>query len=129
MLTVLWLQHVNCFPKGHKFALPHDFRFAVRRLRQTPTFSLTVILTLALGLGATTAIFSLVEGVLLRPLPFKDADRLVLVGDHLGGNTRLGVTAREIALYQSMPGAFSSIGGYTGAQFELSGDARPEEVN
>jgi putative ABC transport system permease protein len=109
-------------------ALLQDLRFALRRLSNTPGFTVTVVLTLALGIGATTAIFSLVEGVLLRPLPFNDPDRLVLVGDHLGGNTRLGITAREIALYQSMPGAFSSVGAFTGAQFELSGDARPEEV-
>jgi putative ABC transport system permease protein len=101
----------------------------LRRLFKTPGFTLTVVHTLALGIGATTAIFSLVEGVLLRPLPFTDPDRLVLVGDHIGGNARLSVTAREIALYQSVSGAFSAIGAYTGAEFELSGDARPEEVD
>jgi putative ABC transport system permease protein len=101
----------------------------LRRLIKTPGFTLTIVLTLALGIGATTAIFSLVEGVLLRPLPFFDPDRLVLVGDHIGGNTGLGVTAREIALYQNASSAFSSIGGYAGAEFELSGDARPEEVD
>src|SRR6202142_4416201 len=112
MLTVLWLRHVNCFPKGHMFALPHDFRFAVRRLRQTPAFSLTVILTLALGLGATTAIFSLVEGILLRPLPFKDGDRLVILGDHLGNSPNIGVTAVEIATYAKSASAFSSMGAH-----------------
>jgi putative ABC transport system permease protein len=110
-------------------AVVTDFRFALRRLFKTPGFTLTVVLTLALGIGATTAIFSLVEGVLLRPLPFYDPDRLVLVGDHIGGNARLSVTAREVGLYESASGAFSVIGGYTSAQFELSGDARPEEVD
>jgi putative ABC transport system permease protein len=104
------------------FALPRDFGFAVRRLRQTPAFSLTVILTLALGLGATTAIFSLVEGILLRPLPFKDADRLVLLGDHLGNNPGIGVTAVEIATYAKAASAFSSMGAHAPAHFELSGD-------
>ena len=103
-------------------ALLHDFRFAVRRLRQTPAFSLTVILTLALGLGATTAIFSLVEGILLRPLPFKDADRLVLLGDHLGNSSGIGVTAVEIATYGKATSAFSSMGATAPAHFELSGD-------
>jgi predicted permease len=56
-----------------------DVNFAVRQFRRSPGFALTVILTLALGVGATTAIFSLVDGILLRPLPFPDADRLVAI--------------------------------------------------
>jgi len=60
-------------------AISQDVTFAVRQFRRSPAFSLTVILTLALGIGATTAIFSLVDGVLLRPLPFPKADRLVAI--------------------------------------------------
>jgi predicted permease len=104
------------------FALPHELRFALRGLRQTPAFSLTVILTLALGLGATTAIFSLVEGILLRPLPYKDADQLVWLGDHLGSNPGIGVPAVEIATYAKATSAFSSMGASVPARFELSGD-------
>jgi predicted permease len=103
------------------FTLARDFGVAYRRLRQTPAFSLTVILTLALGLGATTAIFSLVEGILLRPLPFRDADQLVLLGDHLGNSPSIGVTAVEIATYAKTTGAFSSMGASAPANFELSG--------
>ena len=79
-------------------ALAHDLRFAFRQLRKAPGLSLTVVVTLALGIGATTTIFSLVEGILLRPLPFSNPDRLVLVGDHLGGQPGISVTAQEIAL-------------------------------
>jgi predicted permease len=106
--------------------LAQDLRFAFRQLYKTPGFTLTVIATLALGVGATTAIFSLVEGVLLRPLPFRDADRLVLLGDHLGSAKSMGVTAREIGTYADAARAFSSMGGYAGSTFELSGSATPE---
>jgi hypothetical protein len=92
-------------------ALAQDLRFAFRQLRKAPGFSLTVVLTLALGIGATTAIFSLVEGILLRPLPFSDPDRLVLLGDHLGDGASTPVTAREIGTYSKATSAFSSLGG------------------
>jgi len=109
-------------------ALTQNFQSTVRQLRRTPAFTLTVVLTLALGIGATTAIFSLVEGVLLRPLPFHDADRLVLLGDHLGGRPGMSVRAREIATYTRATQAFSSVGGYITASYELSGNAQPEQI-
>src|SRR5690349_24543395 len=72
-----------------------NMRIVIRQLCKAPGFTLTAVLMLALGIGATTAVFSLLQGILLRPLPFRDADRLVLVGDHLGGNPGISVTARE----------------------------------
>src|SRR5450432_2914469 len=84
---------------GRMHAPAQDLRFTLRQLRKAPGFALTVILTLALGIGSTTAIFSLVEGILLRPLPFADPDRLVLLGDHLGASPNTPVTAREIGTY------------------------------
>jgi putative ABC transport system permease protein len=109
--------------------LAQDLRLALRQLRKTPGFALVVVFTLALGIGATTAIFSLVEGVLLRPLPFKDPERLVLLGDHLGGRPGMSVRAREIVAYTGATQAFSSLGGYITTSFELSGGVRPEEIN
>jgi putative ABC transport system permease protein len=111
------------------YALTQNLQSTFRQLRRTPAFTLTVVLTLALGIGATTAIFSLVEGVLLRPLPFQDADRLVLLGDHLGGRPGMSVRAREIATYTRATQAFSSLGGYITTSFELSGGAQPEQIN
>jgi putative ABC transport system permease protein len=110
------------------YTLAQDLRFAFRQLRKAPGFTLTIILTLALGIGATTAIFSLVEGILLRPLPFADPDRLVLLGDHLGSGPNLPVTAREIGTYSNAAGAFASLGGYATSNYELSGGATPEEI-
>jgi putative ABC transport system permease protein len=110
------------------YALAQDLRFAFRQLRKAPGFSLIVVLTLALGIGATTAIFSLVEGILLRPLPFSDPDCLVLLGDHLGSRPNTSVTAREIGTYSKASSAFASLGGYITANYELSGGVVPEQV-
>ena len=109
-------------------ALLQDLRFAFRQLRKSPGFTVTVVLTLALGIGATTAIFSLVEGVLLRPLPFSNPERLVLLGDHLAERPAISVTAREIGTYANETSAFSSVGGYITTNYELSSGAIPEEV-
>jgi hypothetical protein len=62
------------------YALAEGLCCAYRQLRRTPWFTLLLVFTLSLGIGGTTAIFSLVEGILLRPLPFNHPDRLVLLG-------------------------------------------------
>jgi predicted permease len=113
----------------HGYLSMRDLRLAVRQLRKAPGFSLAIVLTLALGIGATTAIFSLVEGVLLRPLPFRDPQRLVLLGDRLGDGAQLAVTASEVATYEHVAQAFSSIGAYVNTSWELSGGALSESVN
>lgn len=110
----------------------HDIGYALRQLRKSPGFTITAILTLALGIGATTAIFSVVDGVLLRPLPFRDPGRLVALGDQLQGVTsgsNTSVTAPDIRAYTRDTHAFSSAGGYLGNQVELSGAGEPAEVD
>src|SRR5215510_5853751 len=64
----------------------NDLKFAFRQLRKSPGFTLVAVLTLALGIGANTAIFSVVEGALLRPLPFRNAERLVRIYEALDEN-------------------------------------------
>jgi putative ABC transport system permease protein len=111
------------------YGLANDLRLTFRRSRKNPAFTIAIVLTLALGIGATTAIFSLVEGALLRPLPFNDPDRLVVLGEHLGGRPGMSVRATEIATYTGSTQAFSSLGGYITTSFELSGKQRPEEID
>jgi hypothetical protein len=67
-----------------------DFAFGVRTLRKNPAFAITALITLALGIGASTAIFSVVNGVLLRPLPYTNADRLVLITSEDSGEAGRG---------------------------------------
>lgn len=114
--------------------LLHDLRYALRQLRKSPGFAVTAVLTLALGIGATTAIFSIVEGVLLRPLPFPRQSNLVILGDELegaGGDAlpSPSVTAPEIATYARDAQGFSDLGGYQQTTYELSGVGVPQQIN
>ncbi len=110
-----------------------DLRYALRHLAKAPGFALTAVLTLAFGIGATTAIFSIVEGVLLRPLPFPEPNRLVTLGDILEGvdygTDAPGVTAPGVQIYIRDTHAFSSLGGYTPSSYELSGTGDPTQIN
>src|SRR5579862_4804531 len=106
-------------------SLFQDLRHALRQLWRLPGFTLTALLTLAFGIGATTAIFSIVEGVLLRPLPFSDPARLVTLGDilegvHYGADAP-GVTAPGVGTYMRDTRAFSHLGAYQTSTYELSG--------
>src|SRR5579884_1992857 len=109
-------------------------KFAVRQLLKTPGFTITAALMLALGIGSTTAIFSIVEGVLLRPLPFPDPERLVVLTDILRGadlssNGDAGATAPDVVNYVRDTHSFQSLGGYGQTGFELSGVGEPAPIN
>jgi len=111
-----------------------NLRIAIRHLLKSPGFTATAVLMLALGIGATTAIFSIVEGVLLRPLPFPHPERLVEVADILqgadvGGTGEVGVTAPDIQAYTRDMRSFESLGGYNQTNYELSGVGDPAQVN
>ena len=112
-----------------------DLKFSLRQLSKSLGFALTAVLMLAFGIGATTAIFSIVEGVLLRPLPFPESDRLMVLSDHLQGvdvgqgGDEVGVTVPDIIAYTRDTHAFTALGAYQGAGFELSGNGDPAQVN
>jgi len=108
-----------------------DLRITARHLRKSPGFSVTAVLMLALGIGATTAIFSIVEAVLLRQLPFPEPERLVALSDILQGNKKsdTGVTAPDILNYTRDTHSFVSAGGYQQVAFEFSGSGEPAQVN
>ncbi|HEY7286871.1 MAG TPA: ABC transporter permease, partial [Vicinamibacterales bacterium] len=109
--------------------LSQDVRYAVRALRKSPGFTFVTILTLALGIGATTAIFSVVDATLLRPLPYPQPERLVSVEDDLpgAGSYNVGMSRPEwVDLERS--GIFESIAPSWFDENNLTGSARPTRV-
>jgi putative ABC transport system permease protein len=110
--------------------IAQDLRFSVRVLRKSPTFSAAAIITLALGIGVNAAIFSVVHAVLLTPLPFPRADRLMLLW---ATNTKSG-DREDVASYpdfetwKAQSSSFDAMGAFTSRGVTLSGGARPELV-
>jgi predicted permease len=107
-----------------------DVRLALRRMRRNPLFALSVVGTLALGVAATTAIYTVVDGVLLKPLPFPDPGALVRVSsDYAALNIRdTGLSQPELQDYATRSGAFESIAGIWPITANLTGSDRPERV-
>ena len=108
-----------------------DLRYAVRSLRTHPGFTAVVLATLALGIGANAAIFSVVNAVLLRPLPYEGADRIVVVwGDlHRPGVNEIPASAGEYVDYRDRSHAFDQVAVYDTAGFNLTGGGEPERVD
>ena len=112
--------------------LLEDLRYALRQLRKSPAFTMVAVLTLALGIGANTAIFSVVNGVLLRPLPFKDPGRLVQIwhvppAASFPGMTRFSVSPANYLDWQNQNHVFENMAIYGYHGFTLSG-SHPEQV-
>ena len=111
-----------------------DLRYALRQLIKSPGFTLVALATLALGIGANTAIFSVVNGALLRPLPFHDPARLVRVwhvppAKNFPGMTRFSVSAANYLDWQNQNHIFERMAIYTYRGFTLTGSGKPERVD
>jgi putative ABC transport system permease protein len=105
-----------------------DLVYAARTLRKSPSFTFVAVLTLALGIGATTAIFSVVYGVLLQPLPFNDATRLILLNET---TPRVGVVSVSYPNFQdwrAQTSRFSQIAAVSSVGFNLAGVNQPEAI-
>jgi putative ABC transport system permease protein len=108
----------------------NDLRYALRSLIKQPAFAAVVVITLALGIGASTAIFSVVNAVLLRPLPFPNSDRLEVVwGNYRSLNIeRLPAKAAEFDDYANQTEVCDSVAAYANHSFNVSSGAEPERI-
>jgi predicted permease len=113
-----------------------DLKFTLRRLRKSPGFAVTVLLTLAIGIGANTAVFSVVDGVLLKPLPYPDSDQLVALWLDAPGAAGLSNLETGLRLSPSMyftfaehNNTFQSLGVWVPNTANVTGIAQPEQVH
>jgi predicted permease len=102
--------------------LAHDLRYAIRSLVRQPSFALTAVLTLALGIGATAAMFGVVNAVVLQPLPFREADRIVAVTNLWTRTGQRGrtVSAPDFADWKAQSQSFAALGHYSGGETSVT---------
>lgn len=107
--------------------LLQDLRFAIRQLRRNPGFAIVAILVLILGIGANTAVFSVVSHVLFRPLPYADEDRVTRIWNEYEEG-RLDLSENELLEYRTLEGLFEAVAGYVPGALTLTGDGAAERV-
>src|SRR6476661_1759919 len=105
-----------------------DLRQAVRALLGQPGFAAVAILTIALGVGASSAIFSVVDAVMLRPLPFANADRVVMVNEHTPQFPLLSLSAENFRDLCDQAKSFQACGAFRSTTFNLSGATEPQRT-
>jgi putative ABC transport system permease protein len=113
---------------AHWDVLLHDLRYAFRTLLRSPGFALTAILVTALGIGATTAAFSVADFVLLRPLPFADPARLVKLWEFPPGGGRFELSPPNYRDYRAQNRAFASMGAFHNTSVNLVGQGEPQRL-
>src|SRR5215469_11550412 len=107
--------------------LLQNIRFSFRVLRKNPGITTTIALTLALGIGATTAIYTVVYATLLAPMPYPQPDQLVIVWSKIQGY-RNGVAAGDFLDWQQQSSSFQALKAFTGTSFNMAGKEEPEMV-
>ena len=113
---------------AHWDVLRQDLGYAARSLRRTPGFALTAVLVVALGVGANTAVFSLADFVLVRPLPYRDADRLVKLWQRTPGYETMEPSPANYRDWKAMTTSFSEMGAYSGWEVNLVGAGEPSRI-
>ena len=106
-----------------------DLRYSIRTLVRQPTFTVVAVLTLALAIGTNTAIFSVVNTVLLRALPFQNPEQLVSIGKSASSEGLPGTAAYEYLAWSEKSNDFDSIAAYSSDNFNLTGQGQPERVS
>jgi len=107
-----------------------DLRYGARMLLRNPGFTLIAVLTLALGIGANSAVFSVVNSILLRPLPYRDSDRLVTIGHSYSKLNMIGpVSAPAFFDYRDQSAVFESAALFSGTNRNLTGQGEPERLS
>ena len=105
-----------------------DVRYGVRMLTKNPGVSAIAVLTLALGIGANTAIFSVVSAVLLNPLPYDNADRLVAIWENVPEHGRWRVAPANFFDWKNQNTVFQDVVAYGANRLTLTGDGEPEQL-
>jgi hypothetical protein len=103
-----------------------DLRYALRSLGKSPAFTVVILLTLALSIGANSAIFSVIDGVLLRPLPYPEANRIVRIFFHSADYPKFPLNPFDFRDFRARNRSFESLAGFTRGDLQLSGTGQPE---
>ncbi|HET9366279.1 MAG TPA: ABC transporter permease, partial [Candidatus Angelobacter sp.] len=110
------------------FTLAQNFKFALRRLKNNPGFTIVAVLTLALGIGANSAMFSIVNAVLLRPLPYRDPQRLVLLAEHWPQFPRLSLSYLNYKDWRDQSHSFEAVGAVRNNVMTMTGIPEAERL-